>query len=140
MRLIVVVAKTCEANHMTKAVALNTFRISETDWEGDQAIKGAYDTYSSKLFDFGQAMRELKQATKELHDLLDVPLREAGLIPDGKDWTLKDDEDGMGVYIQVWAEPRQRGRRKSDVPTKQLSFRSKAKGHSKLNITMAETS
>lgn len=125
---------------MTKAVALNTFRISESDWGSDQAIKEAYGTYGTKLYEFGTAMRELKETTKKLHDLLDGPLRESGLIPDGKDWTLKDDEDGMGIYIQVWSEPRHRGRRRPDVPTRQLSIRAQAKAPNKLNILASKTS
>jgi hypothetical protein len=111
-----------EENPMTSAVALSTFRISEDDWADDPAIKAAYDDYSSKLYGFGDAMRDLKQATKNLHDLLDGPLRNSGLIPAGKDRTLKEDEEARGINIQVWSEPKQRGRQRPDIPIKRLTL------------------
>lgn len=111
---------------MTKQTALSTFRISENDLGADPVIKEAYGQYESKIWEFGDALRELNEATKKFHDLLDGPLRSAGLIPEGKDWTLKS-ADNDGIFIHVWSEPRQRGKRKAEVPSKHLSFRSQVK-------------
>ena len=64
---------------------------------------------------FGESRKGLIETNKKLHTLLDVPLRSAGFIPEGKDWTLSDN-DLEGLFIHVWAEPRQRGRKKPEIP------------------------
>ncbi len=112
---------------MTKATALSTFRISEENLDADPSLKEACDAYRMKRYEFADALKELKVTTKKLHDLLDGPLRSAGFVPEGKDWTLKEDVEGDGLFIQVWSEPKQRGRRKPEVPIRQLSFRSEVK-------------
>ena len=106
---------------MTKATPLSTFRISYDHLETNEAIKDAYTDFLNKRDAFGEAAKDFKQATKTLHELLDGPLRSLGHIPDGKDWTLKEDEED-GLFIHVWSEPRQRGRRRPAVPMKELSF------------------
>lgn len=113
---------------MTKATALSTFRIGEENFNADPSLKEACDAYRMKRYEFGDALKELKVATKKLHDLLDGPLRSAGLVPEGKDWTFKEDDEGDSLFIQVWSEPKQRGRRKPEVPFRQLSLRSQVKG------------
>jgi hypothetical protein len=95
---------------------LNKFRISEKNLEADPAIQEAYDTYSEKRFEFGQARKALNEASKNLHELLDGPLRSAGYMSQGKDWTLTEPEDELGLIIQVWSEPKRRGRRKPELP------------------------
>jgi len=112
---------------MTKQTALATFRLGDVDLEADPLIKEPYNDFESKRWAFGDALRHLNEATKKLHDLLDGPLRSAGLIPEGREWTLKDDKDD-GLVIQVWSEPKQRGKRKAEVPLKRLALRSQIKG------------
>ena len=100
------------------AIPLSTFRISDSNLNGDPTIKEPYDLYCQKSLAFGEAMSEFKEASKKLHALLDGPLRSAGLIPAGKDWTFKCDPV-EGLAIQV-SEPKQRRRRKAEVPLRQL--------------------
>ncbi len=78
---------------MVKATVLNTFRISDNDFQADETINDAYGEYTSKRAAFSEAVREFKEAAKTLHEQLDEPLRSAGFIPEGKDWTLKEDDD-----------------------------------------------
>jgi hypothetical protein len=106
---------------MNKQLPIATFRISEDDLEGNSSVVEAYGEFTNKLCEFGEISRLLKEATKKLHDLLDEPLRSAGFVSHDKEWTLKDD-NLEGLIIQVWSEPRQRGRRKPEVPTKHLAF------------------
>jgi hypothetical protein len=98
---------------------LSKFRVSADDLDAHPTIKEAYRDYDSKRDACGEAHKDLKEALKKLHGVLDEPLRSAGLVPESKDWTLKDDENGL--LIQVWSEPRQSGRRKAEVPLKQLA-------------------
>lgn len=105
---------------------LNRFCLCGDDLDKNAEIKKAYDHYSDKRYNFGQAAREFKEATKEFHEALDAPLRAQGLVPEGKDWTLKeDDQDGICIY--VWSEPKRSGRqRRSEIPVKQLADVSEA--------------
>jgi hypothetical protein len=107
---------------MNGATILSTFRISEVDLEHDQTVSAAYDEYSARRYAFGEALKELRSAVKVLHQELDGPLRSAGLIPEGKDWTFKECVYDGGIFIQVLSEPRRRGRRKPEVPLKQLAL------------------
>jgi hypothetical protein len=104
---------------------LSRFRVSDSNLEKDPTIKEAYGTYSDKRYEFGKAHKALNEAIKKLHDLLDGPLRSAGLVPQGKDWTLTEDENELGLIIHVWSEPKQRGRRRPELPIQQVSFPSK---------------
>ena len=104
---------------------LSEFRVSQDNLSVDPIIEEAYDGYGAKRFEFGEAHKALTEAIKKLHDLLDGPLRAAALVPEGKDWTLTEDDDD-GLLVQVWSEPRQRGRRKLKVPIQQVPFRAKA--------------
>lgn len=112
---------------MTKPTPLSTFRISEENLAVDTTVTQAYDDYCDKREAFGEAVKALKEATESLHAALDAPLRTSGAVPEGKDWTLKEDDDD-GLLIHVWSESRQRWRRKPEVPLRQLSFRSQIKG------------
>jgi len=105
---------------------LSKFRISDGNLEKDPTIKEAYGLYSDKRYELGKARKALNEASKKLHDLLDGPLRSTGLIPQGKDWTLTEDENDLGLIIQVWSEPRQRGRKKPELPLQQVAFAVKA--------------
>ena len=104
---------------------ISRFRVSDGNLERDQATKEAYGAYSDKRYELGKARKALNEASKKLHDLLDGPLRSTGLVPQGKDWTLTEDEEDLGLIICVWSEPRQRGRKKPELPIQQLSFPSK---------------
>src|SRR5690242_16835316 len=75
---------------------LSKFRISDDNLEGDQPIYEAYNEYSSKRYEFREARTALNRAITTLHDLLDEPLRSAGLIPGDKDWTLREDDEEDG--------------------------------------------
>jgi hypothetical protein len=78
---------------MTNAAKLlSKFQISRANLQADPKIEEAYDTYSDMREKFGDARRALDAASKALHDLLDGPLRSAGYIPEGKDWTLTEPE------------------------------------------------
>jgi hypothetical protein len=103
---------------------LSKFRVSEDNLSADPTVEDAYVVYCAKRFEFGEARKALNEAMKKLHDLLDGPLRLDGLIPEGKDWTFKEDDDD-GLCIQVWSEPKQRGRKKPEVPFRQISFPAK---------------
>ena len=110
---------------MTNAPRLHSqFKISDKNLDRNEPTKDAYEAYTGKRRAFCEARRELNDSIKLLHDLLDAPLRAAGHVPEGKDWSLKDD-DYDGLIIYVWSEPRQKGRRKAEVPTQQISFSSK---------------
>ena len=105
---------------------LTKFRISDDDLGARPTISDAYHAYCTKRYAYGEAFRELKEAIEELHDVLDGPLRSACLVPEGKDWTLKEDDDD-GLFIQVWSGPKQRRRRKKEeIALKQLSGNTKS--------------
>jgi hypothetical protein len=112
---------------MANGTTLSTFRISDENLDADPSISEAYNDYGNKRYALHAAFKDLKEATRKLHDLLEGPLRSASLIPEGKDWTFKEDAED-GLFIQVWSEPKQRGRRKPEVPIKQLPIRSQIKG------------
>jgi hypothetical protein len=99
---------------------LSKFRVSDDDLEALPTISDAYHAYCGKRYAYGAAFKDLNEAIRQLHDVLDGPLRSARLVPEGKDWTFKEDYDD-GLFIQVWSEPKQRGRRKEEVPLKHLS-------------------
>jgi hypothetical protein len=107
---------------MTKATAISTFRISDADLKQDPTIHKAYEKYCEKRIEFGQVVKGFKETARALHAMLEGPLRAAGFLPDGKDWSLKDC-DFEGILVQVWDEPRRSGKRKAEVPMKQLSLR-----------------
>jgi hypothetical protein len=109
-------------SQMNKHVPISSFQVSDDDLETNQQVGAAYREFYSRRCAFGEAAKALKEATNSLHSLLDEPLRSAGLIPDGKEWTLKESDGYDGLIIQIWSEPRQRGRRKPEVPTKRFSF------------------
>jgi hypothetical protein len=97
---------------------LTKFRISEDNLTNHQSINDAYREYIGKRSEFGEARKRLREATNKLHALLDAPLRSEGLVPDGKEWTLKEDEDD-GLFVFVWAEST---RQRTDVPLRRLSI------------------
>ena len=100
---------------------LSKFRVSDDDLDSDPAVRAAYHEYCGKRSNFANARRELNKSTAKLHQLLDAPFRSEGLIPQGKEWTLKeDDEDGLVVF--VWDKSRSRGRQRADVPLKRVSI------------------
>lgn len=104
---------------------LNQFRVTEEDLYSEPSTKEAYDDYMAKRREFGDALRAFHESTKMLHCVLDRPLRTAKLVPDGKDWTLKEHDTDDGLMIYIWSEPKQRGRRRPEVPTQRLSFSTK---------------
>jgi hypothetical protein len=98
---------------------LSKFRITDENLRKAPAIGDSYCEYVDKLGEFRNARYDLNAAQAKLHSLLDGQLRSSELVPQGKTWTLaQDDEDGLS--IQVWSEPKQRGRRKPVVPVKDL--------------------
>jgi hypothetical protein len=103
---------------------LTTIRISEDDIYSEN-FEDPYDNYLSARRDFGNAQRALNKAIKTLHKELDEPLRSAGLVPEGKDWTLKEDPQRDGLMIYVWSEPKRRGRKRRDPPMNELTFATK---------------
>jgi hypothetical protein len=60
---------------MTKHVPLDEFRVSDDNLMADDSIKEAYNEYTSKRYDYSEALKELNKAIKVLHDLLDEPFR-----------------------------------------------------------------
>jgi hypothetical protein len=100
---------------------ISRFRVSDDDLEKDQTIKEVYDDYCDKRWKFGQAASELKEATKKLYAALDWPLRSQGLVPEGRGWSFKEDDDD-GICISVLSEPPRRGRQRSEIPVRQLSL------------------
>ena len=82
---------------------LTRFRVSDSNLEKDPMTKEAYGVYSDKRYELGKARKALNETSKKLHDLLDGPLRSSGLVPQGKDWTLTEDEEELGLIIYVWS-------------------------------------
>jgi hypothetical protein len=100
---------------------LSKFRITEDNLEANETINDAYDNYIQKRIEHRRARQALNEASAMLCELLDVPLRSAGLVPEGRAWTLNMDEDN-GLNINVWSEAPQRGKRKAELPVHALSF------------------
>lgn len=100
---------------------LAQFRVHESDLEGDQNVLEAYSAYCSKRSEFSEAHRAFNEASRELHRLLDGPLHSNGLVPNGSHFTFKDDRD-EGLYVYVWSESKQRGKRRPEVPLQRLAL------------------
>jgi hypothetical protein len=98
------------------------FLIEDDELWADRTIEKAYDGYTDKRAEFCAARGALIDSIEKLHQVLDEPLRSAGLVPEGKHWSFKEDDDGDGLYIYIWAEPRLRGRRKKEIAVQQISF------------------
>jgi hypothetical protein len=96
-------------------------QISEDEMSEDRDISSAFSYFSDKRDNFCRAKKELDDATRALRDLLDEPLRSSGLVPAGKDWTLKLSESEKSIIVFVWSEARQKGRKKAEPPFRSLT-------------------
>ena len=113
---------------MAKTKPVDRFQVSETDLGQVPELYSAYQEYCDKRTAFGIALRELKEATAALSEMLGPVLPQQRLAK-GKSWTLKEDmeTDEDGLIIEVFAESKRRGKEKAKIETERLSLSREAK-------------
>jgi hypothetical protein len=89
--------------------------------KGEEYQYDVYRKYSDARATFASSLNVLNELSDILHDLLDIHLRDAGLLtPEDLSWSHKESDEGL--IIQTWPTPKKRGRQKAPVEMKELKI------------------